>query len=190
MALDFDNGSIILPLQLPLHLPWQNNKQSLNVTAMLSPYLFDNYSLTAALKKASERFTVQVLLNQQCPVSSFLASSFNDAQCLWCREVLLQCDGQNAVFAQSWLNHAACKIGMDTIGETPLGEILFTDPSWQRGELEFFQMSGDTLQQLAGYVGENLQLQPAVWARRSWFENGAAKILVCEVFIAKQFYDD
>ena len=190
MAVDFDNGSINLPLQLPLHLPWQNNKQSLNVTAMLSPYLFDNYSLTAALKNAREQFSVQVLNNQQFPAPHFLAASFNEVQPLWCREVLLQCDGQNTVFAQSWLNPAACHIGMDTIGETPLGEILFTDHSWQRGELEFFEITGEALQQLAEHIGENLHWQHGVWARRSWFKNGAAKILVCEVFIAKQFYDD
>ncbi|WP_236596528.1 chorismate lyase [Pseudoalteromonas sp. GCY] len=175
-------------MQLPLELPWLKNTQLVDVEPALSPYLLETQSLTAKLKEACDKFSVTVLANGFSCVPNALRMELSEQ--VWCREVTLNCNGKVAVFGQSWLNEEACIVGMDAIGETPLGELLFTDSNWQRGTLEYLRLSTSDYPALIELMAPTTGVAPeSLFARRSWFKNGKAKILVCEVFISESFYD-
>ncbi|KJZ04175.1 chorismate--pyruvate lyase [Pseudoalteromonas piscicida] len=177
-----------MPLQLPLELPWLKNTQLVDVEPALSPYLLETQSLTAKLKETCDKFSVTVLANEFRNAPDALRTELSEQ--VWCREVTLNCNGKAAVFGQSWLNESACTVGMDAIGETPLGELLFTDSNWQRGTLEFLRLSTADYPALIELIAPTTGVAPErLFARRSWFKNGKAKILVCEVFISESFYD-
>ncbi|MEK0159492.1 chorismate--pyruvate lyase family protein [Pseudoalteromonas piscicida] len=174
-------------MQLPLELPWLKNTQLVDVEPALSPYLLETQSLTAKLKDTCERFSVTVLANEHRNAPDALRSELSEQ--VWCREVTLNCNGKAAVFGQSWLNEEACIVGMDAIGETPLGELLFTDSNWQRGALEYLRLSTCDYPVFIELMAPIRSVPKSLFARRSWFKNGKAKILVCEVFISESFYD-
>ncbi|WP_254605827.1 chorismate lyase [Pseudoalteromonas sp. JC28] len=175
-------------MQLPLELPWLKSTQLVDVEPALSPYLLETQSLTAKLKETCDKFSVTVLANELRNAPDALRTDLSEQ--VWCREVTLNCSGKAAVFGQSWLNEEACTVGMDTIGETPLGELLFTDSNWQRGTLEYLRLATSDYPTLIELIAPTTGVVPErLFARRSWFKNGKAKILVCEVFISESFYD-
>lgn len=177
-----------MPLQLPLELPWLKSTQLVDVEPALSPYLLETQSLTAKLKETCDKFSVTVLANEFRSAPDALRTDLSEQ--VWCREVTLNCNGKAAVFGQSWLNEDACTVGMDAIGETPLGELLFTDSNWQRGTLEYLRLATSDYPALIELIAPTTGVVPErLFARRSWFKNGKAKILVCEVFISESFYD-
>ncbi|MEJ6475705.1 chorismate--pyruvate lyase family protein [Pseudoalteromonas piscicida] len=175
-------------MHLPLELSWQKNTQLVNVEPALAPYLLETQSLTAKLKSSCDSFSVSVIANEHRVAPVALQNEF--LELAWCREVTLNCNGKVAVYGQSWLNDEACSAGMDSIGETPLGELLFTDVNWQRGELEFIRLRAQEHPLLLELMEPSRQSQSELFARKSWFKNGSAKILVCEVFVADGFYDE
>ncbi|WP_249313974.1 chorismate lyase [Pseudoalteromonas sp. S2755] len=175
-------------MQLPLELPWLKNTQLVDVEPALSPYLLETQSLTAKLKETCDEFSVTVIANEFRSAPDALHADLSEQ--VWCREVTLNCNGKAAVFGQSWLNEDACIVGMDAIGETPLGELLFTDSNWQRGALEYLRLSTSDYPALIELIAPTTGVVPeSLFARRSWFRSGKAKILVCEVFISESFYD-
>ncbi|MCG9758460.1 MULTISPECIES: chorismate--pyruvate lyase family protein [Pseudoalteromonas] len=176
-----------MPLLLPLERSWLKNTQLVDIEPALSPYLLETQSLTARLKETCERFSVTVLANEFRCAPDALRTELSEQA--WCREVTLNCNGKAVVFGQSWLNEEACIVGMDAIGETPLGELLFTDLNWQRGALEYFRLSTSDYPALIELITPTRNIPESLFARRSWFKNGKAKILVCEVFISESFYD-
>ncbi|PAX99332.1 chorismate--pyruvate lyase [Pseudoalteromonas sp. HM-SA03] len=177
-----------MPLLLPLERSWLKNTQLVDIEPTLSPYLLETQSLTAKLKETCDKFSVTVLANELRNAPGALRTDLSEQ--VWCREVTLNCNGKAAVFGQSWLNEEACTVGMDAIGETPLGELLFTDSNWQRGTLEYLRLATSDYPALIELIAPTTGVVPeSLFARRSWFKNGKAKILVCEVFISESFYD-
>ncbi|MEF8792619.1 chorismate--pyruvate lyase family protein [Thiohalorhabdus sp.] len=82
------------------------------------------------------------------------------------REVFLQCDGADVVFARSWIPDGV----LADPGEYPLGDRLFDpDSGLRRLRLEAAPV--------AGPEGETL------WARRSLHETQTGRLLVGEVFL-------
>lgn len=174
-------------LQLPLERPWHKNTQLVNVEAALAPYLYETHSLTAKLKSSCDSFSVSVLSDELKDVPDTLKADLSSVA--WCREVTLNCNGRATIYGQSWLNEQARNTGVHLIGDTPLGEILFSDLNWHRGELEYIRLRASEYSSLAGLMGASLSSPTELFARKSWFKNGNAKILVCEVFISESFYD-
>ncbi|MBQ4813540.1 chorismate lyase [Pseudoalteromonas luteoviolacea] len=143
--------------------------------------LVEQGSLTALLKSQCTNFSVQVLgetlMRPPSNIAKLLGDTYDHSLC---REVLLLCDGKPHVYAQSWITVEANELGLSNMGNKPLGERLFQESDWQRGELEVCHIQcSQSRKQLA-----ELFCAPAVpfFARRSIFTNQNAKVLVCEIF--------
>ena len=167
----------MLKAPIPIDYSWQNSLSGLKVPPALQPVLFDNGSLTARLKSKSQDFRV-VVLNEQ-PIQ---ANLFDDRYCDYiCREVLLLCDDVIQVYAQSWISKPACEKGVEQLGETPLGEVLFQNELWQRSKLEVAKVNDTT--KLAELLNRKELNRVPIFARRRIFSQIDAHVMVCEVFL-------
>ncbi|MBQ4839139.1 MULTISPECIES: chorismate--pyruvate lyase family protein [Pseudoalteromonas] len=143
--------------------------------------LLEQGSLTALLKSQSSSFRVKVINEQHLTPPAYICRLLGDAmETAICREVLLYCDDKPHVYAQSWISLEANQYGLKNLGENPLGDKLFQQSSWQRGDLEVGCVEDADAQlklwQLFGVT------DIPVFARRSVFTNHSAKVLVCEMF--------
>lgn len=149
--------------------------------AQVADWLFNQDSLTRRLTHLSDNgFSVtlihegwQALRDDECAALGLPLASLG-----WVREVHLRGNAQAWVFARSVASHAAlqdCGLHMDELGTRSLGELLFSDPAFDRGAL-----------QVRAYPGQWLPAQDRaedLWARRSCFSRGPLSILVAEVFL-------
>ncbi|MCQ9426960.1 chorismate lyase [Pseudomonas sp. LJDD11] len=149
--------------------------------ARIADWLFNQDSLTRRLTRLSnDGFSVtlvdqgwQTLRDDECAALKLAPASLG-----WVREVYLRGNGLAWVFARSVAGHAAlqdCGLQMDELGTRSLGELLFSDPAFDRGAL-----------QVRAWPGQWLPAQDraeGLWARRSCFSRGPLSILVAEVFL-------
>ena len=162
---------------LSIDFSWQSSLSELSVPAALKPVLSDTGSLTARLKQKSADFKV-VVLNEQPITAKLWGDTVHD---YICREVLLYCDEVVQVYAQSWISIPACEKGVERLGETPLGEVLFQNELWQRSELEMAEV--ESREELAQLLNRNDITRMPIFARRRIFSQSEAHVMVCEVFL-------
>ncbi len=96
----------------------------------------------------------------------------------WVREVYLRGNGQPWVFARSVAARQALEgsgLDLQQLGSRSLGELLFSDQAFTRGELQACCYPATWL---PAEAREN-----ALWARRSCFRRGELAVLVAEVFL-------
>lgn len=142
-------------------------------------WLLEADSLTARLKQNCEKLCVEVLSERlAAPGPSEIKLFSLPSNVMWCREVILRCDAKPVVYAQSWIPESLQQ--MTKLGTTPLGEVLFQPPKWQRGDLQVTQLDSQ-LHPLFKQLGEVTIEAKA--ARRSIFSQNGAEMLVCEVFL-------
>ncbi len=165
------------------HSPcWLNAGQLQELpSALQHDWLFDQGSLTRRLTAlAAGEFTVeplqqgwQVLRDDECEALGVLVGTEG-----WVREVYLQGGGQPWVFARSAASRPALEaFGFDlrTLGSRSLGELLFSDSAFSRGELQACHYPANWLPAVVR--------EEALWARRSCFRREQLGLLVAEVFL-------
>ncbi|WP_445428547.1 chorismate--pyruvate lyase family protein [Alishewanella sp. HL-SH05] len=162
---------------LSLEEAWQHAATSLLPTS-LAPWLLESGSLTARLKAHSTSFRLQVIAETAAVLPHFLQASFPKPvqQCV-CREVLMWCNEQPVVYAQSWLPKQSMQHiqALVALGEQPLGELLFQFDDVSRSAIEVAQLA-----LTKGFAG----VAPGhFWARRSVFSVAEQPLLVAEVFL-------
>ena len=144
-------------------------------------WLFDQDSLTQRLTELSNNgFSVNPLQQgwQTLRADETLALGVAENSEGWVREVLLRGNGVPWVFARSVAARSALEgsgLALDELGSRSLGELLFSDRAFLRGELEACRYPA-------------IWLPPEVrgkqlWARRSCFRRGELAVLVAEVFL-------
>lgn len=149
----------------PLTLDWLLNQDSL--TRRLTRLSNDGFSVTPVFEGW------QSLRDDECTALGLPADSQG-----WVREVHLRGRGEKWVFARSVAAREALLnsgLHMDELGTRSLGELLFSDPAFDRGPL-----------QVRGYPRQWLpdaDRTGGLWARRSCFRRGDLSILVAEVFL-------
>ena len=160
---------------ISLQTAWQDATQVV-LPAGLSPWLLENASLTARLKRHCQQFRVQLLQEQRAALPDFLQSLLPDTAMAQVREVILWCDDKPIVYAQSWLPEQTIHDlrALADVGERPLGDIIFQQPGLVRGPIEVSEIEL-ALPQLAG--------KQYCWARRSVFSLQQHPLLVSEVFL-------
>ncbi|KZN33093.1 hypothetical protein N480_24535 [Pseudoalteromonas luteoviolacea S2607] len=171
-------------LKNPISLDYQwcgINQLNEKAPSWLYDRLVEQGSLTALLKSQCVDFSVQVLneslMKPPANIAKLLGDSVNQSLC---REVLLLCDGAPHVYAQSWITIEANELGLSNMGNKPLGERLFQESDWQRGDLEVSHIQcAQSCKQLAELFAASVM---PFFARRSIFTNQNAKVLVCEIF--------
>lgn len=155
-------------------------------------WLLDSGSLTRRLRKiCNGDFRVEILRQGwECPTvneSRLLGIGFRRR--VYFREVVLYCGERAMVYARTVIPHRTLKgrlRRLTYLGEKPLGEILFTDPYINRGELEIALLRpGELLFEKAMQAQESIQTveKTGIWARRSVFRFHDKRLLVNEIFL-------
>ncbi|CAM5213711.1 chorismate--pyruvate lyase family protein [Alishewanella longhuensis] len=162
---------------LSLHAQWQPASSS-TLPAALRPWLLEPASLTARLKAHSTDFRLQLLGERSMALPAFLQRCFSQTTgaCVR-REVLMWCNNQPSVYAQSWLPAKSLQHlhQLAVLGEQPLGELLFQFADVVRSPIE--------VAQLALATARDPIAAGRYWARRSVFTVAGQPILVAEVFL-------
>jgi chorismate--pyruvate lyase len=192
--------------QQTVHFPitlagrWQSPNDNISLLSdVLKDWLLDEGSLTARLKDHCNHFTVTVIGEQQQLCSAAEACHFIKAgEPVLVREVILYCDNVPQVFARSLLPLTSLKGQADVLanlGEQPLGQVLFNNPSLQRLQLELATFSNTSRVAILAteldvkYPGDespkNALIIPKkeLWGRRSVFMLDNKPLMVAEVFL-------
>ena len=96
----------------------------------------------------------------------------------WVREVFLRGHDQPWVYARSVAARSTLEgsgLALDQLGSRSLGELLFSDRAFQRGDLEVTRYP-------AAWLPAEVRSEQ-LWARRSCFRRGELAVLVAEVFL-------
>lgn len=178
-----------------------NDKSVSLLSENIKNWLLDEGSLTARLKKHCEDFKVEVIGEEQQACSANEACNFIKAgEPVLVREVILYCDNIPQVFARSLLplrSLTGKEQALSNLGEQPLGQVLFNNPSLQRQRLE---LSAFTCDSSVGRLAEALvgnkiaapqqvpeDMTKALWGRRSIFILDHKPLMVAEVFLPDAF---
>lgn len=153
----------------------------------LAPWLFDRGSLTLRIQRRCANFALRRVrsgLARISPDESELLGLMQH-QLAYSREVYLLANDRPVVFAHSalaakHLNGAWSAVR--TLGDKPLGALLFAHPLVKREPLCFLALRDNhPLYRRAASVLEDRP--PRLWARRSIFYLHDAPLLVTEVFL-------
>jgi len=158
------------------------------VPAELMPWLAERGSLTRRLECFNQHpFSVELLSNSWMrPLTDECQSlGVRKTDLAYQREVRLM-DGEKAnVYARTIVPRAtfmAMQYRFNNLGNKSLGELLFTDPSVERGQIEVARlMPGQWLYEMA--LLEESYRTDELWARRSIFYLSGKKLLVSEIFL-------
>nr|WP_288452680.1 chorismate lyase [uncultured Pseudomonas sp.] len=150
-------------------------------TAGVCDWLFNQDSLTRRLTELSANgFSVTplcegwlALRDDECAALGVPPGSQG-----WVREVYLRGNGQPWVFARSVAARKALEdsnLDLQQLGSRSLGELLFSDQAFTRGELQVCRYPAAWLPAEAR--------RDELWARRSCFRREQLAVLVAEVFL-------
>jgi chorismate--pyruvate lyase len=165
-------------IRQPLSLRWRSYRRvpSVRLPRRWRSWLLEKGSLTRRLVAASGgEFAVEVRYQgwSHPSLSEARALGIHPRQRVLIREVCLKGRGQVWVCARSILPASTLtgpRRRLKQLGERPLGEVLFRDPSMRRGPIETALLP--------------LEGQPRrCWARRSVFYLDDKPLLVSEVFL-------
>jgi chorismate--pyruvate lyase len=165
----------------------------------LKDWLLDEGSLTARLKDRCENFQVQVIGEQHQLCSAAEACNLiKIGEPILVREVILYCDNVPQVFARSLLPLASLtgkEQALASLGEQPLGQVLFNNASLKRQRLEVSSfncdssvaiLAKDLFKQSNAQQSSELVIQK-LWGRRSIFMLENKPLMVAEVFLPDAF---
>lgn len=150
-------------------------------SASVCDWLFDERSLTRRLTDLSANgFSVAPLREGWLPLRDDECAALDvpPGSTGWVREVYLRGNGQPWVFARSVAARQALEgsgLDLQQLGSRSLGELLFSDQAFARGELQVCRYPGAWLPAEA--------VQDGLWARRSCFRREQLAVLVAEVFL-------
>jgi chorismate--pyruvate lyase len=194
------NSPVVFPVTLAGQ--WQSASDASLVLPPdnLKKWLLDEGSLTARLKSRCENFHVKVIGEQQqlCSVEE-ACNLIKVGEPVLVREVILYCDNVPQVFARSLLPLASLT-GKEQVlahlGEQPLGQVLFNNPSLQRLRLELSVFTDNSsvailatkldVQHSTDKSSGNVPIK-ALWGRRSIFMLDNKPLMVAEVFLPDAF---
>jgi chorismate lyase len=157
------------------------------IEANYAPWLRDRGSLTQRIQQRCTHFGVHGVrsgLARIAPDESALLG-IAPQQLAYSREVFLYADGQPVVFAHSAFAHAHLRSAWSavrTLGNNPLGALLFAHPLVERKPLHY-QALRNTHPLYQRAVKELKDPPHRLWARRSLFYLHDAPLLVTEVFL-------
>ena len=154
----------------------------------LAPWLSDKGSLTRRLRRYNRvDFSVKLLGNSWIKplTDESLALGLPFSELSYQREVLLM-DGNDAnVYARTVVprtTYLAMQHRFKQLGNKPLGELLFTDPTVSRGPIEIACLKpGQWLYEMALLESDERPAQ--LWGRRSQFYLSGQSLLVNEIFL-------
>lgn len=157
--------------------------------ALLKNWLLNTSSLTERLQSQCQHFTVEVLgqalaIRDQITTDEYLqlyGNQYPEEQPTQIREVILYGDKLPWVFARTLIPKQFVENEMQdlaTLGNQPLGKILFNDRRFKRQEFELICCAPPQP------LFDVLDITVArLWGRRSIFQFKQHHIMVCEIFL-------
>ncbi len=142
----------------------------------LYDWLLSKDSLTAKLKLCCRDFSVELVGEQwhQGQTTRY-----------WTREVLLYLDNVPWVFASTLIPETLMQddeTGLQTLGNRPLGELLYSSKAYTPGEIEVAKFDSCVrLEQLTQQLQQ--RQQEPLWGRRRYFDYQGQTLIVSEVFL-------
>jgi len=168
-------------------LNWHNRKQSLaiNIPDEVSHWLFEPSSLTARIiNRCSGKFRVHLISQQRMTPTPdeirVLGLRYRSHAII--RQVILYCEDEPWVYARSVIPMTTLKGSLRRLGKLgnkPLGAVLFSDPSIERGEVEITSMTSLH----PNYKWTEHKGSEVIWGRRSVFKQRRKTLLVSEFFL-------
>ncbi len=168
-------------------LNWYKRKRSitLNIPDEIIYWLFDPSSLTERIiKNCSGKFRVHLISQKRTTPTPdeirVLGLRYRSHAII--RQVILYCDDTPWVYARSVIPVTTLKgplRRLGKLGNKPLGAILFSDRSIERGEVEITSMNSSQ----KNYKWTEYKGTDVIWGRRSIFKQGRKKLLVSEFFL-------
>ncbi len=160
---------------------------ALGCEADLAPWLRDRGSLTHRIQQRCTRFEVRGVRTGLARIALDESALLGIApqHLAYSREVFLYADGQPVVFAHSALAHGHLHnawSAVRTLGNKPLGALLFAHPLVERKPLHYKALRNTHLL-YQGAVKVLKNPPHRLWARRSLFYLHDAPLLVTEVFL-------
>lgn len=154
----------------------------------MRPWLLEQGSLTLRLQRACQQgFSLRLLASEwgrPFADEALLLGQPLTRHALQ-REVLLFDGARPQIYARTVIPLATYRVmrhRFDTLGSQPLGEMLFNDPTLQRGPIEIACVGQG--QRLYAQATATLELPPPqLWARRSLFYLAGHAMLVNEIFL-------
>lgn len=142
----------------------------------LMEWLTSKDSLTLKLKACCQQFDVKILAE---------TSLMGRDSAIWTREVLLSLDGSPWIFARTLVPKAlatAPDMGFISLGDRPLGELLYSNQGFIPGTIEIAQIK--PCNQLLSLVKCNCHHKSdSFWGRRRYFDHKEQSLVVYEVFL-------
>lgn len=160
---------------------------ALGCEAGLARWLCDRGSLTRRIQQRCSQFEVRGVRSglARIALDEAVLLGVAPSHLAWSREVFLYADGRPVVFA-----HSACArrhlqgawVDIGTLGDRPLGALLFAHPLVERRPLHYRLLhSTHPLYRRAAVAMDDPP--DRLWARRSLFCLHDAPLLVTEVFL-------
>lgn len=138
----------------------------------MQSWLLNTGSLTERLQSLCTDFRVEVLGQSVLALDGCEKNVLieHGSKTWQIREVILFGDGKPWVFARSALPDSMCTSTWANLGNQPLGQRIFNDPSFVRSDFEIGHVQAHPLPELAAQNdGLALFEQQQRWARRSVF---------------------
>jgi len=172
-------------------LNWHKRKQSiaLNIPDEIIHWLFDPSSLTARIiNRCSGKFRVRLISQKRMTPTPdeirVLGLRYRSYAII--RQVVLYCENEPWVYARSVIPMTTLKgplRRLRRLGNKPLGAVLFSDRSIERGEVEITSMAPSH----ANYKWTEYKGTEIIWGRRSVFRQRHKTLLVSEFFLPNMF---
>jgi chorismate--pyruvate lyase len=154
----------------------------------LQAWLADHGSLTRAITAACTRgFAVELVSQRHAAAlpSETVLLAAGPSQAMLVREVRLRCGKTTWVYARTLIPLRGLRgavRGLTRLGQRPLGEVLFSDPTTRRRQVEVAMIH--PRHRLFAAATAHLEAPPAtVWGRRTLFDYRGCPILINELFL-------
>ena len=165
---------------------WRSPEKASDLPQLpLRNWLLCKDSLTQKLKACCNHFEVRVLGEKFLPPTKGEYINCISPTLLWTREVLLCLDGIPWGFARTLIPNtlmANLNTGLHSLGNRPLGELLYSDRAFIPGKIEVscFDLS-HKLAKLAASL--NQPTDHPLWGRRRHFSYESQTLIVSEIFL-------
>ncbi|HIE40193.1 MAG TPA: chorismate lyase [Thiomicrorhabdus sp.] len=161
--------------------------QRISPNKHIQQWLNTEGSLTAQLRSLDSNLEVHILSEQLERPLANESQSLNMKPCelAWIRCVLLKGGGENWIYARTIIPHFSDSnpwASVQTLGNQPLGEVLFQDKNIQRTPFTFSSQALTIWPYLNPHLSVNTRAKKG-YARRSVFQQQQNALLLTEVFL-------
>lgn len=172
---------------LPIKWHHQEKFRQSHLSHVLRHWLLERGSMTKKIKHACQQVKIQVIASRVC-LPSYAETAYlgvKPRSTALIREIFMICDGEPWLYGRTvipWTSLNGVTKRIKTLGETPIGHLLFSRVNRQRTSFDFAQLSPKhTLCQTAV---QGLNIQPEdLWARRCIFTINGNNLSLTEVFL-------